>query len=348
MMIKQIAVVFWTLGLIACSNVDHSNSGVSDSLLENELENVLDSYAANPEVQSFIDKLVKEHDYDRDTLELAFSHIKVRPNVIEKSDNQPEVLVPYYEYKKRFVTKARAESGREFAERNQYWLQKAEQEFGVEPTIIVALIGVETYYGRITGSKDVFTSLTTLAFDYPRRKEYFQSELEAYLLLAREEEWNIGATKGSYSGAMGMVQFMPSNYRKLALDYDKNGHIDLWKSEADAIGSAANYLKHHGWQNNQPWFVTAQVADPVKVEKEINRGRKADTEMNVWSSHNVLPTQSFSPEKTGLVALRTGPEEVTYWLAYENFFTIMDYNPSRRYAMSVLELAQSIGKYESY
>lgn len=347
MMIKWTGVVFFVLGAMACSSKNHSSLGVSESLLENDLESVSESYASNPEVQQFIDRVATEHSYDRETLKVAFSHIKVRPNVIEKSDNQPEVLIPYYEYKKRFVTKSRARSGREFLERNLAWLQKAEQEFGVAPNVIVALIGVETYYGRITGSKDVFTSLTTLAFDYPRRKEYFQSELEAYLLLAREEGWHIGETKGSYSGAMGMVQFMPSNYRKLAIDFDKDGHINLWTSEADAIGSVANYLKHHGWQSDQPWFVKAHVSDPIKVDKEINRGRKAETTMDVWSSYGVLPTQSFLPEKTGLIALRTGSEETSYWLAYENFFTIMDYNPSRRYAMSVLELAQSIENYEN-
>ena len=349
-MIKQATFLFLALGLTACSSTDHStlpsDSGVSDSLLEEMPKEWADSYAGNSEVQVFINQLVKEHSYDRDRLELAFSHIKVRPKVIEKSDNQPEVVTPYYEYKTRFVTEERAKLGREFAQRNAQWLRKAEQEFGVESNIIVALIGVETYYGRITGSKDVFTSLTTLAFDYPRRKDYFQSELKAYLLLARKEGWNIGETKGSYSGAMGMVQFMPSNYQKLAIDYDKNGHIDLWGSEADAIGSVANYLKYHGWQSGQPWFVMAYVADPDLVADLINRGRTPSTDMRDWSALNVLPTQPFISQKTGLIGLRTGPEEVSYWLAYENFFTIMDYNPSRRYAMSVLELAESIGTYE--
>jgi len=350
MMIKQAVLVFLVLGLTACSGAEHnslpSNSGISSSLLEDMPKDRSDSYAINPDVQLFINRMVQKHNYDRKRLELAFSHIKVRPTVIEKSDNQPESITPYYEYKTRFVTEARAKSGYVFAKKNAKWLKKAEQDFGVESNVIVALIGVETYYGRITGSKDVFTSLTTLAFDYPRRKEYFQSELEAYLLLAREEGWNIGKTKGSYSGAMGMVQFMPSNYRKLAIDYDKDGHVDLWGSDADAIGSVANYLKHHGWIVNQPWFVLAQVADPEKVVDDINRGREPDTDMARWSSLGVLPLQSFLPEKTGLIGLRTSSEEVSYWLAYQNFFTIMDYNPSRRYSMSVLELAVSIGSYE--
>ncbi|NVJ51632.1 MAG: lytic murein transglycosylase B [Gammaproteobacteria bacterium] len=349
-MIKQAVFLFLALGLTACSGIENAklpeNSGVSESLLENMPKEWEDSYAGNPEVQAFIRRLVKEHGYNKQRLELAFSHIKVRPKVIEKSDNQPEVITPYYQYKTRFVTEDRIRLGRQFAKKNADWLLKAKEEFGVEPNVIVAVIGVETYYGRITGSKDVFTSLTTLAFDYPRRKDFFQSELEAYLLLARKEGWDIGETKGSYSGAMGMVQFMPSNYQKLAVDYDQNGHIDLWKSDADAIGSVANYLRYHGWQEGQPWFVMAYVADPDKVADEINFGREPRLDMTTWSSLNVLPTQTFSLDKTGLIALRTGVEETSYWLAYNNFFTIMDYNPSRRYAMSVLELAERIGNYE--
>ncbi|TYL49451.1 lytic murein transglycosylase B [Marinomonas sp. IMCC 4694] len=349
-MMKRVLGVFLAVGLSACSGMNHSSLpisiGVSDLLAQERPSNYADSYASHPNVQDFIDQLVERHNYDRTLLELAFSSIQVRPKVIEKSNNQPEAITPYYEYKTRFVNDERAALGRQFASQYFRWLNKAEQEYGVEPNVIVALIGVETYYGKITGSKDVFTSLTTLAFDYPRRKEYFQSELEAYLLLARQEGWNIGETKGSYSGAMGMVQFMPSNYKKLAVDFDGNGHIDLWGSPADAIGSVANYLHHHGWQTDQPWFVTAYVADPDSVKKEINRGRHPSQNVSDWSALNVLPTQSFMDQKTGLIALQTSPEVVSYWLAYENFFTIMDYNPSRRYAMSVLELAQSIGSYE--
>lgn len=348
---KPFILLLLVMGLTACANNKPSSIqslAVSDTLLDDMPSDYEDSYGANLDVQQFITRLTKEHAYDKATLELAFSRIKVRPKVIEKSDNQPEVITPYYQYKTRFVNENRAKLGREFAQRNAKWLRKAEQEFGVESNVIVALIGVETYYGRITGSKDVFTSLTTLAFDYPRRKAYFQSELEAYLLLARQEGWRIGDTKGSYSGAMGMVQFMPSNYQKLAIDYDQDGHIDLWHSDADAIGSVANYLKHHQWQFEHPWFITAYVTEPETVEQYVNRGREPSLQMDEWSALNVLPTEPFSPQKTGLIGLRTSENIVSYWLAYNNFFTIMDYNPSRRYAMSVLELATSIGRYEGH
>ncbi|MCV2402342.1 lytic murein transglycosylase B [Marinomonas sp. C2222] len=345
-MIRIISSIFVVLGLAACSGSGQKGNtlpaGVSSSLLVEQPSDWSGSYASNSEVQAFIDRMESVHEYDRHQLEQAFSYIKQRPKVIEKSNNQPEVITPYYEYKKRFVNESRIKAGVNFTKRNESWLKKAELEFGVDQNVIVALLGVETYYGRITGSKDVFTSLTTLAFDYPRRKTYFQSELEAYLLLVRENGWNIGETKGSYSGAMGMTQFMPSNYRTLAIDYDQDGKVDLWGSNADAIGSIANYLKHHGWQTGQPWGVIASVTEPEKVKEYINRGRSPSQKITAWSSLGVLPLQSPSEEKSGLIALRTEEDIVSYWLAYENFFTIMDYNPSRRYAMSVLELAESI------
>ena len=343
--------MFLVLGLAGCSSAGQIQQqalgeklGVSNTLLDSAPENTANSYASNPQVQAFIARLVKQDDFDKDTLELAFSRIKIREKVIQKSNNQPEVITPYYEYSERFVNKQRVVSGKAFAEKNKRWLLKAEKQYGVDWHVIVALIGVETYYGRITGSKDVFTSLTTLAFDYPRRQTYFQSELRAYLLLARENNWNIGATKGSYSGAMGMVQFMPTNYRKLAVDYDADGQIDLWHSDADAIGSVANYLQHHGWEYQQPYLVMAKVDDPGAISKWINLDRKPIKTVAEWSALKVLPKQPFLDKKMGLVGLRTKEDEVSYWLAYENFFTIMDYNPSRRYAMSVLALAENIGK----
>ena len=350
-MMKQILGILLALGLTACSGVSHKGqtqseqegiTGVSDGLLEDMPDSLEDSYAANPEVQAYIKRMVTEHGFDKAMLETAFSRIEQRPKVIEKSDNQPEQITPFYEYRKRFVSSDRIKGGLAFAKEQAVWLEKAQQEFGVDPSVIVALIGVETYYGRITGSRDVFTSLTTLAFDYPRRQDYFQSELTSYLLLARDKGWPIGATKGSYSGAMGMTQFMPSNYRKLAVDYDGNGDIDLWGSPADAIGSIANYLTHHGWQVNKPAFTTAQVIEPELVEALVNKGRAPTGSFAYWAELNVLPSAPFVDEKVGLLALRTAAEEVSYWLAYENFFTVMDYNPSRRYAMSVFQLAERI------
>lgn len=354
-MIKLALGMLLVLGLSGCSSLSQSKEavlagnrlGVSNELLNNAPDSFQSSYAAKPDVQAFIEKMVRDDNYNKQTLELAFSRIKPRDNVIKKSNNQPEVITPFYEYRKRFVSDQRIQEGREFAKKNRVWLDKAQREYGVDWHVIVALIGVETYYGRITGSKDIFTSLTTLAFNYPRRQDYFQNELRAYLLLARKEGWKIGETKGSYSGAMGMVQFMPTNYRKLAVDFDNNGHVDLWNSDADAIGSVANYLKHHGWEYGKPSVILAQVEDADKVSQWVNFSKKPLKSALEWSAINVLPGQPFLPEKMGLIGLQTAKDKTTYWLAYKNFFTIMDYNPSRRYAMSVLELAKSIDSNEA-
>lgn len=303
-------------------------------------------YIELPEVRQFIDDMESQHRYDRELLTQMFSKTYKREQVITKSDNQPEVLVPYHKYRANFIDPVRVKQGVAFAERNKQWLDRAEKDYGVDWQVIVALIGVETAYGKVTGNRDVFTSLTTLSFDYPRRGSYFKSELEAYLLLARNQGWQVGETKGSYSGALGMVQFMPSNYMKLAVDYDQSGRVDLWNSEADAIGSIANYLRHHGWQYKQTAALTARVDQPEAVKELVNKGRAPLHTMNEWGAKGVWATTNYNAGKAGLIGLRESETEVDYWLAYDNFFTIMDYNPSRRYAMSVLELANRIAQHE--
>lgn len=304
------------------------------------------SYASNPAVQAFIREMVARHQFDHDALDHAFAQIAHKPKVVEKSDNQPEVLVPFHQYRQRFVEPSRIALGRRFAKENAAWLTKAEAEFGVPGHVVVSILGVETLYGRITGKNRAFSSLTTLAFDYPRRGSYFAKELEAYLLLARQEGWTIGETNSSYSGALGMVQFMPSNYMRLALDYDQDGHIDLWYSPADAIGSVANYLRHNGWQRNTaivlPALLNQATVNAELLEPWVNKGRSPEKEIADWGALGIEVLAPASEGKTGLIRLRTDENEVSYWLAYQNFFALMSYNPSRRYAMSVYDLAMEI------
>jgi len=333
-----------TLALLdgeAQDTVKHKN--ISDNLHKNS-QDFKTSYAAKPDVQAFIEKMVSTHKYDGALLQAAFAKIQARKKTISKSNNQPEVLTPYYKYRTRFVESSRIREGKRFIKTNQKWLKKAQAEYGVNPEIIAALIGVETFYGRITGKRDVFTSLSTLAFDYPRRAEYFQSELEAYLLLVRENQWQIGNTKGSYSGALGMTQFMPSNYRKLAVDFDKDGKVDLWGSVPDAIGSVANYLRHHGWQDSRGVIVatSANEASKKQWEEWINKGRKPEKSLLEWQAIGIGKEINKLKAQTGLIGLQVGDEKYNYWLADENFFVIMRYNPSRRYSMAVLELAKEI------
>jgi membrane-bound lytic murein transglycosylase B len=336
-MFSRVLALGLALGLYGCSTVGDQ---VEAQPAPESVKTV--PYIELPEVRQFIGEMESNYRYDRALLIQMFSNTYKREQVITKSDNQPEVLVPYHKYRANFIDPFRVKQGVIFANRNKQWLEKAEKDYGVDWQIIVALIGVETAYGKVTGNRDVFTSLTTLSFDYPRRGTYFKSELEAYLLLARNQGWPLGTTKGSYSGALGMVQFMPSNYIKLSVDYDQDGRVDLWNSEADAIGSIANYLRHHGWQYLKPAAITARVDNTEAVEPLVNKGRKPLHSMNEWSDKGVWATTDYTPGKAGLIGLRESETHVDYWLAFENFFTIMDYNPSRRYAMSVLELANRI------
>lgn len=342
-----------TLSLAACANGNQKQIDkpllVDDqeklsTELQKERPQYRESYASNPKVQSFIARMVQKHKYDEKLLQAAFASIKTRKNSIKKSNNQPEVIAPYYQYRKHFLEEDRIREGRKFIKKHKKWLDKAEKEFGVPANIIVALIGVETFYGRVMGNIDVFTSLSTLAFEYPRRTKYFQSELEAYLLLVRDNEWPIGKAKGSYSGALGMGQFMPSNYRKLAIDYDGNGVIDLWNSVPDAVGSVARYLKHHGWQKNKRAVTIANVNEKLKKKWKghINEGRSPIKQLPEWQAIGVANNIKTHSDKTGLIGLRTAKKTTTYWLANKNFFVIMRYNPSRRYSMAVLELAKEI------
>lgn len=323
------------------NSIKHKN--ISDNLHSNS-QDIKTSYAAKPDVQKFIERMVSTHKYDGALLQAAFAKIQARKKTISKSNNQPEVLTPYYKYRTRFVESSRIREGKRFIKKNQKWLKKAQEEYGVNPEIIAALIGVETFYGRITGKRDVFTSLSTLAFDYPRRSDYFQSELEAYLLLVRENQWQIGNTKGSYSGALGMTQFMPSNYRKLAVDFDQDGKVDLWQSVPDAIGSVANYLRHHGWQDSRGVIVatSANVASKKQWEEWINKGRKPEKSLLEWQAIGIGKEINKLKAQTGLIGLQIDDEKYNYWLVDENFFVIMRYNPSRRYSMAVLELAKEI------
>ena len=204
-----------------------------------------------PGIPEFIDEMVARHQFKRDELESAFDRAQHLPSVVE-AISRPATLKPWLEYRAAFVNPERIKFGLKFWQKHRQTLQRAEQEFGVPQDIIVALIGVETVYGQDPGSFRTLDALTTLAFDYPRRADFFRSELENYLLLARDQEFDLLEIRGSYAGALGIPQFMPSSYRNYAVDFNGNHKIDLLREPEDAIGSVANYLKSYGWANSDP------------------------------------------------------------------------------------------------
>jgi membrane-bound lytic murein transglycosylase B len=222
-------------------------------------------------------------------------------------------------------------------------LKQAQERYGVPPHIITAIIGVETQYGKNTGSYAVIEALRTLAFGYPRRSKFFRSELEQYLLMAREEELEPLTPKGSYAGAMGMPQFMPSSFRKYAVDFDDNGKRDLWNSPADVIGSVGNYLMRHGWKAGEPVAFKLDQR-PSGIPPGNRRGQKPNISMSKFSkSGATLPAEVSAMEKAALLEYKQKNKR-DYWLGLHNFYVITRYNHSNLYAMAVYQLAQAINQ----
>jgi membrane-bound lytic murein transglycosylase B len=304
------------------------------------------NYAQRPEVRSFIDEMVSERGFDAKALRRLFAQVEYQPKVIELI-SRPVLTPPkWYEFAPRFLAPERVDAGAAFWRAHEPALVRAEKEFGVPPEIIVAIIGVETYYGRYTGTYRVLDALTTLAFDYPRRGDFFRSELKQFLLLMRDERIPPLEPRGSYAGAMGLPQFMPSSIRAYALDYDADGRVDLADDADDAIGSVANYLARHGWERGQPLMSPAVIEDDARdaVLQKLDAGLSETRPLGQWQACGVDAFDSVEglvPDPVGLLMLEEegGP---SYWIAFNNWFVITRYNRSRLYASAVVELAQAL------
>ncbi|MBL78566.1 MAG: lytic murein transglycosylase B [Nitrosomonadaceae bacterium] len=293
-----------------------------------------------PEIKDFINKMVKKHGFKEHELKKIFSNIKIKSNII-KTISRPSTSKQWYEYHPTFINKKRIIKGVSFWEQNAETLERAKKEFGVPEEIITALIGVETYYGKQTGRHRVLDALTTLAFNYSKRSNFFRNELEQYLLLTREQGTDIFNTKGSYAGAIGIPQFMPSSYRNYAVDFDNDGRIDLSGSIADSIGSVANYLTAHGWEINGPTITKAQIKkgghhDSLKMKRMPLYTVKKLKKFGITASTDILDDR-----KATLIKLNN-KTHTEYWLGFNNFYAITRYNHSTYYAMSVLFLSEKI------
>jgi len=299
------------------------------------------SYERHPLALTFVDRMVDSHGFDRGELLALMAQAERKQGIIDAMNRPAEKVKPWYEYRKIFIHEQRISLGVSFWREHRAALERVEQQYGVDPAIIVAIIGVETNYGRNTGSYRVIDALTTLAFDYPKRSPFFTSELENYLLLIREQQQDPLAHKGSYAGAMGYGQFMPSSYRNYAADYDGDGFIDIWNNPQDAIASVANYFKAHGWQAGQPVVARASAAKGYDSEllnvlkkPDISVARhRADGLSAVGNYPDTLPAMPLRLEQS------SGDE---YWLGFNNFYAITRYNHSHRYAMAVYELSELI------
>ncbi len=292
------------------------------------------------DAQQFIGEMVKKHGFDKNKLDALFKKVELKQKIID-AITRPAEGKPWFQYRPIFVTKTRINEGVSFWNKNQATLERAEKEFGVPPEIIVAIIGVETRYGRHKGGYRVMDSLSTLAFEYPKRSKFFRGELENYLLLAREEKLDPLSVKGSYAGAMGKSQFISSSYRNYAVDFDGDGKRDLWDNTADAIGSVANYFKRHKWQRGGKVAAPAIVGSN-HIQVLVEQGYKPHSTVAELQKRGVTAKRKLNPSAMGaLIDLKTraGHE---YWLGLNNFYVITRYNHSPLYAMAVYQLGQAI------
>jgi membrane-bound lytic murein transglycosylase B len=294
----------------------------------------------NPLTRAFIDDMVERHQFDRDELRTLFAGAEKRDDIL-KAISRPAESKPWYEYRPIFLTQSRIDGGVDFWRANSDILKQAEQAYGVDVAIIVAIIGVETRYGGNTGSYRVLDALSTLAFEYPPRAKFFRSELEQFLILAREENVDVRGAKGSYAGAMGYGQFIPSSYRNYAVDFDSDGNRDLWTSLEDIIGSVANYFHRHRWKLGEP--VASRVTNKGEMPEALVSSslKPAKTVADFANEGIVAKPPLDKAQRVALLQLeqRSGPE---YWLTTDNFYTITRYNRSPLYAMAVYQLSEAI------
>ena len=306
------------------------------------------SFAANladdPDVKIFIKEMVSQQGFKQKDLETLFKQVKIQQKILDAMSRPAEKSKPWYDYRKIFLTEKRIKQGAEFWHENTELLNYAAQIYGVSQEVIVAIIGVETYYGRLQGKHRVIDALSTLAFKYPKRSKFFRSELKHFLIMSREQKFDPLSKKGSYAGAMGMGQFMPSSFQAYAVDFNGDGIKNIWDNNADAIGSVANYFKKHGWNKGQP------VTDEVKLSTETTltkkdackRSCKPAQSVAEFKQKGVQGKTQVSSQTPAILLFLEQKGGMEYWLGYNNFYVISRYNHSAMYSMAVYQLSQEI------
>ena len=305
-------------------------------------------YSKHPETTEFIDLMVNEHKFPREQVVEWLAASKHQESIVKAMSRPAEKVKPWHKYRKLFVSPLRIDRGVQFWQENQQTLQRAAKEFGVDPAIIVSILGVETNYGRNTGSYRVIDALSTLAFDFyvsvdkrESRRKFFTTQLEHLLLLAREQNRDPLSLKGSYAGAMGWGQFMPNSYRNYAIDYDGDNLADIWNNPTDAIGSVANYFVEHGWKKDQPVATRAFVAEDFNGEG-LNKMRRPKMDIDALKGKGYKPVESYPGDTKAFPMLLAGKYGDEYWLGFHNFYVIGRYNPRIKYAMAVYQLSLMI------
>jgi len=296
--------------------------------------------ADRADVRGFIADMSRKHGFDSAVLSDLFGRVRIDPNILDAM-RKPYEAKPWHAYRKLFLTETRIHNGIEFRRQQAWALAAAEARYGVSPEIITAIIGVESSYGQKPGKHLVIDALSTLAFDYPKRADFFRAELAEFLLLCREEGMDALYPVGSYAGAMGMPQFMPSSYRHYAADGDGDGRRDIWANPADAIASVARYFAANGWHRGEPIAVAADVRGDVAPSLTSKQPKPTHTLAQLAAAGVEALEPIGQGLKTGLVRLE-GENGPVYWLGFHNFGVVMRYNHSPLYAMVAYELSRAV------
>jgi len=301
----------------------------------------------HPGAEEFAAKASSELQMDHEEVILLLQDARFKQSIVDAM-SRPAEGKPWYDYRPIFITDKRIRGGVTFWRENEALINKAAEKYGVDPQIIVAIIGVETFYGGNTGSYRVLDALATLSFYYPDtgndRSDFFSRELMQFIMLGKEEGLPLRDVTGSYAGAMGMGQFMPSSYREYAVDLDGDGRRDLWSSMDDVIGSVANYLHRHGWEYGEPITYRAMVAEGADMELVSRRDFKVKKTVDELAAGGFQSTEPVSGDILAAVARLEEEEGYSYWLTFKNFYVITRYNRSPLYAMAVFELSEAIRK----
>jgi membrane-bound lytic murein transglycosylase B len=299
-------------------------------------------FSQSVKAKAFIRKMVKDHQFSQDYLERLFSQAKFRADILKKYRTPKKAGVAeagsWDRYQRIMFTNKRLNNGAAFYQKYYSQLKRAQQQYGVPAHVIAAIIGIETLYGAHTGKDRVIDALSTIAFHHPPRARYFTSELENFLLLCREQQHNPLALKGSYAGATGLSQFMPSSIRQYAVDFDGNGTTDLM-NPIDAIGSVGNYLREKGWRSHEKSAFRARVVGTDY--KHLKHGQKTNYSLKKLKRYGVTPVAKVNSSRKSLIVLdgKAGDE---VWIGGHNLYVITRYNNSDKYAMTALLLAHRI------
>jgi len=296
--------------------------------------------AAEQEIKRFAHDLAQQHQFDEKQVFNTLSKLQPRKDIIARISKPAESL-PWYRYRKIWMKEKRIDQGVVFWKQHQETLTRAAETYGVDPAIIVAIIGVETFYGKQQGSFPVIEALHTLAFYYPKRATFFEKELTEYFLLARQQNWTLSQIKGSYAGAMGMGQFISSSYRRYAVDFNQDGQINLFSDPVDMIGSVANYFARHRWQNGG--FVTSKI-EPTKAQRALAQSELelAHTPASLAEFGVTTDAIAAASKRAGIFAFELDNQSEEYWLVGDNFYSITRYNHNAMYALAVYQLSEAI------